>query len=400
MALTRVGAATTHAQGDLANVISSLVRRIHVPYNSTSPPGLIEANTVDPWNKSGKYALAYVYFCIPLLTIAALMRYYHLFTDKIRTALHQEEVLQSSTTSSPDTDYEMSVLYTDKSTMKFFPREGPLPSGPKTQSSVSSVGPINSLVALFRFVFYRPVRQINIRKGWRPIVFPSLSIIVIVFLAFAVGILYCCLPQPLFWKSIAYGSPPLAIRSGMMAVALLPWIVALSTKANLITMVSGISHERLNVLHRWAAYLCLVLSILHTVPFYVTPIWEKGARRVFESFFSQNGFYAYGTGKCGMSVLSQSVKANTFRHRCSSTALLPVHAFYRTSSSSNVRTIRKPSCASCNGLPWDDVLALQQLSHVLALSFLDTRHLAPFVLHETILPELDQPIPPFMADWR
>lgn len=180
--------------------------------------------------------------------------------------------------------------------MKFFPREGPLPSGPKTQSSVSSVVPINNLVALFRFIFYRPIRQINIRKGWRPLVFPSLSVIVIVFLSFAVGLLYCCLPQPLFWKSIAYGSPPLAIRSGMMAVALLPWIVALSMKANLITMITGISHERLNVLHRWAAYLCLVLSILHTVPFYFTPIWEKGARKVFESFFQQSGFYAYGTG--------------------------------------------------------------------------------------------------------
>lgn len=296
VALAQFGASATHAQRDVAEVVSSLVRRLNIPYNSTSPAGLIEANTVDPWNKSGKYALAYVYFCIPLLVVAALMRYYHLFTDKIRTALHQEEVLQSSATSSPDTDYEMSVLYTDKSTMKFFPREGPLPSAPKTQSSVSSVVPINNLVALFRFIFYRPVRQITIRKGWRPFVFPSLSVIVIVFLAFAVGLLYCCLPQPLFWKSIAYGSPPLAVRSGMMAVALLPWIVALSMKANLITMVTGISHERLNVLHRWAAYLCLVLSILHTVPFYVTPIWEKGARRVFESFFQQSVFYAYGTG--------------------------------------------------------------------------------------------------------
>ncbi|KAJ4402218.1 hypothetical protein N0V91_007426 [Didymella pomorum] len=296
VALAQFGASATHAQRDVAEVLSSLVRRLNIPYNSTSPAGLTEANTVDPWNKSGKYALAYVYFCIPLLVAAALMRYYHLFTDKIRTALHQEEVLQSSATSSPDTDYEMSVLYTDKSTMKFFPREGPLPSGPKTQSSVSSVVPINNLVALFRFIFYRPIRQINIRKGWRPLVFPSLSVIVIVFLSFAVGLLYCCLPQPLFWKSIAYGSPPLAIRSGMMAVALLPWIVALSMKANLITMITGISHERLNVLHRWAAYLCLVLSILHTVPFYVTPIWEKGARKVFESFFQQSGFYAYGTG--------------------------------------------------------------------------------------------------------
>lgn len=399
VALTQIGATTSHTQSGLADVVSSLVRRIQIPYNSTSPPGLIEANTVDPWSKSGKYALAYVYFCIPLLTIAAMMRYYHLFTDKIRTALHQEEVLQSSTTSSPDTDYEMSVLYTDKSTMKFFPREGPLPSGPKTQSSVSSVGPINSLVALFRFVFYRPVRQINVRKGWRPIVFPSLSVIVIVFLAFAVGLLYCCLPQPLFWKSIAFGSPPLAIRSGMMAVALLPWIVGLSMKANLITIVTGISHERLNVLHRWAAYLCLVLSIMHTVPFYVTPIWEKGARKVFESFFSQAGFYAYGTGECGLGILLMLVVANVCRRCCSCTAMLPMHAFHRTSPSSNVRTFCSPPRAGRHGLSWNVVLALQQLPHILALSFLNPRHLAPLVLHATVLPKLGQPVPHVVAYW-
>ncbi|KAJ4369239.1 hypothetical protein N0V83_006324 [Neocucurbitaria cava] len=296
--LERLGAVVSRADRDIIQTVSTLFRRVNVPFNSTSPAGLIEANTVDPWNKSAKYALAYVYFCIPLLVFAATIRYYHLFTDKIRTALHQEEVLQSSTTSSPDTDYELSVLYTDKSTMKFFPREGPLPSGAaKTQSSVSSVGPINNMVAFFRFIFYRPIRQINIRKGWRPIVFPSLGVVVIVLLALCVGVLYSTLPQPLFWQSIAYGSPPLAVRSGMLAVALLPWIVALATKANLITMVTGISHERLNVLHRWAAYICLILSILHTVPFYVTPVWEKGARQTFQQLFSQQGNgYIYGTG--------------------------------------------------------------------------------------------------------
>ncbi|KAF2829762.1 hypothetical protein CC86DRAFT_367703 [Ophiobolus disseminans] len=293
VALEHLGAAVAVAE---RAVVSTINRRVNIPFNSTSPIGLIEANTVDPWNKSGKYALAYVYFCIPLLVIAALLRYYHLFTDKIRTALHQEEVLQSSTTSSPDTDYEMSVLYTDKSTMKFFPREGPLPSAPKTQSSVSSVGSINNMVAFFRFIFYRPIRQINIRKGWRPVIFPSLGVTVIVVGALILGILYTCLPQPLFWDSIAYGSPPIAVRSGMMAVALLPWIVALSMKANFITMITGIGHERLNVLHRWAAYICLVLSIIHTVPFYITPIWEKGARQSFEQMFQQTGFYAYGTG--------------------------------------------------------------------------------------------------------
>ncbi|KAL5116026.1 hypothetical protein ACEQ8H_006037 [Pleosporales sp. CAS-2024a] len=288
----RAGVAMTQ----IGELVTALTRRINIPFNSTSPAGLIEANTVDPWNKSGKYALAYVYYCIPLLVMAALMRYYYLFTDKIRTALHQEEVLQSSTTSSPDTDYEMSVLYTDKSTMKFFPRDGPLPNGPKTQSRVSSFGPMNNMIAFFRFVFYRPIRQMTIRKGWRPVAFPSLSVTVIAMGALLVGVLYSCLPQPLFWQSIAYGSPPLAIRSGMLAVALLPWIVALSMKANFITVITGIGHERLNVLHRWAAYICLVLSILHTVSFYATPIWEEGARQSFVSFFQQTGFYPYGTG--------------------------------------------------------------------------------------------------------
>jgi hypothetical protein len=284
------------AEREVGHAVSRLVRRIHIPFNETSPPGLIEANTRDPWHKSGKYALAYVYFCIPLLVIAGILRYYHLFTDKIRTALHQEEVQKSSTTSSPDTDYELSVLYTDKSTNKFFPREGPLPSTPKAQSSVSSVGPINNCIAIFRFLFYRPIREIQYRKGWRPLTFPSLGVCMIVAAAFTLGVLYSCLPQPLFWESIAYGSPPIAIRSGMLAVALVPWIIGLSMKANLITMVTGIGHERLNVLHRWGAYLCLALSIIHTVPFYVTPVWEKGARHVFDSFFAQEGFYAYGTG--------------------------------------------------------------------------------------------------------
>ena len=297
VAMEQLGVVVSHAERDIVESVSALLRRVNIPFNSTSPAGLIEANTVDPWNKSGKYALAYVYFCIPLLVIAALMRYYHLFTDKIRTALHQEEVLQSSTTSSPDTDYEMSVLDTDKSTMKFFPREGPLPSAPKQQSSVSSFGPINNIIAFFRFIFYRPIPQIRVKKGWRPIVFPSLAVIVIVLLALLLGVLYCTLPQPLFWDSIAYGSPPLAVRSGMMAVALMPWIVALATKANLISMVTGISHERLNVFHRWAAYICLVLSILHTVPFYVTPVWEKGAHQAFQQLLNQqSGMYIYGTG--------------------------------------------------------------------------------------------------------
>lgn len=284
------------AEREVADVVSTLVKRINIPYNSTSPPGLIEANTRDPWSKSGKYALGMVYFCIILLVFASLMRYYHLFTDKIRTVLHQEEVLKSSTTTSPDTDYELSVLYTDKSTNKFFPRHGKLPAPPKTQSSVSSIGPINNCIAAFRFVFYHPIPQITIKKGWMPIVFPSLGVTIIVIAALIFVTLYCFVPQPLFWQSIAFGSPPLAIRAGMLAVSLMPWIIGLSMKANMISLMTGIGHERLNVLHRWGGYLCLFLSLIHTIPFYITPIWDRGGLQVFKSFFAQTGFYAYGTG--------------------------------------------------------------------------------------------------------
>jgi hypothetical protein len=295
--LGHLESAVSITEREVVDSVATLVRRINIPVNSSSPAGLIEATTVDPWSQSGKYALAYVYFCIPLLVIAGSLRYYHLFTDKIRTALHQEEVLKTSTTSSPDTDYELSVMDTDKSTNKFFPREGPLPGPPRTQSSVSSVRPINICIAFSRFLFYRPIRQYQIKKGWRPLTLPSMGVTVIVTAAFILGVLYSFVPQPLFWDSIAYGSPPLAIRSGMMAVALMPWIVGLSMKANLITMITGIGHERLNVLHRWGAYLCLVLSLIHTIPFYITPVWDRGARHVFESLFAQDGFYAYGTGK-------------------------------------------------------------------------------------------------------
>ncbi|MGG6495940.1 UNVERIFIED_CONTAM: ferric reductase-like transmembrane domain-containing protein, partial [Bacteroidetes bacterium 56_B9] len=89
----------------------------------------------------------------------------------------------------------------------------------------------------------------------------------------------------------------LAIRSGMLAVALMPWIVGLSMKANFIALLTGIGHERLNVLHRWLAYVFLVLSIVHTVPFYVTPVWDGGMQEFHRLLKAQqSGVYIYGTG--------------------------------------------------------------------------------------------------------
>ncbi|KAK4508418.1 hypothetical protein PRZ48_002156 [Zasmidium cellare] len=301
LALDFVLDSASHVEREILEGEATLDKRVLIPCcNSTSPPGLVEAATRDPWQKSGKYALGWVYFAIILLVFTIFLHWYHYWNDKIRVASHKEMVEEYAKTASPATDYEHSALSTDRSTKKFFfPKEGPLPEprveqddGPKS----SWVG--RNVFALFRYVFYRPIPNVRVHKKLRPIVFPTIGVCVLVFAALAFVLLYSFVPQSLYWSSIQFGSPPLAVRSGMIAVAMLPWIVALSMKANFISVLTGIGHERLNVLHRWLAYIFMILSIIHTVPFYVTPVWDEGGLAVFHRLLKQqqSGAYIYGTG--------------------------------------------------------------------------------------------------------
>ncbi|KAJ5498362.1 Riboflavin synthase-like beta-barrel [Penicillium expansum] len=83
-------------------------------------------------------------------------------------------------------------------------------------------------------------------------------------------------PQPYYWPADAsYGSsPPIATRSGWMALALLPFVLALSTKANMISGVTGIPHEKLQVFHHWTSYAMFVLALIHTFPYIIYHIWK------------------------------------------------------------------------------------------------------------------------------
>jgi predicted ferric reductase len=280
-----------------SQTLAELAKRINIPLTPTSPPGLIEANTVDPWKDAGKYALGWTYFCIVLLVLVTVTRLYHLWTDKLRQAMHKHEVEQFlQQTYSADADYAMTNMGTGGTADQLFPRVEEKPMVlTRGQSRWSSIGPVNDTLALFRWIFYRPVPEIKWRK--RTLVsFPSLSVIVILTIALAFVTLYCFLPQPLYWQSIQYGSPPLAIRAGMLAIAMTPWIVATSMKANLISYLTGIGHDRLGVLHRWGGYLCLFLSLVHTIPFYIQPVWKDGGMTVFSKIFPDDSGMIYGTG--------------------------------------------------------------------------------------------------------
>jgi predicted ferric reductase len=59
-----------------------------------------------------------------------------------------------------------------------------------------------------------------------------------------------------------------------MAIGCMPFVIATAGKSNFITAVTGISHEKLQVFHRWISYAFFVLALIHTFPFIVYNIYE------------------------------------------------------------------------------------------------------------------------------
>ncbi|PYH43009.1 ferric reductase family protein [Aspergillus saccharolyticus JOP 1030-1] len=124
---------------------------------------------------------------------------------------------------------------------------------------------ICQLIAFIRYLSYR---GFHIRAlGWNS------APLGVLLLGAAGAVYFCCMvliPQPYYWSSLEYGSsPPLATRSGWMALACMPFVFATATKTSWITLLTGVSHEKLQVFHRWISYGFFVLALLHTFPFIV-----------------------------------------------------------------------------------------------------------------------------------
>lgn len=55
----------------------------------------------------------------------------------------------------------------------------------------------------------------------------------------------------------------LGVRAAWLAVAQVPLMILLAGKCNIFTPTTGVSYERLNVLHRWTARIMLLMAIFH-----------------------------------------------------------------------------------------------------------------------------------------
>lgn len=131
----------------------------------------------------------------------------------------------------------------------------------------------NRTVALNRYLSHRSFRINALNWNSAPIGVLLLGTVgAIFFLAMTFG------PKPYYWPGkgqTEYGnSPPIATRTGWMSLGCMPFVFATSPKSNMVTGLTGVSHEKLQVFHRWISYAMYVLALIHTFPFIVFHIWK------------------------------------------------------------------------------------------------------------------------------
>lgn len=65
---------------------------------------------------------------------------------------------------------------------------------------------------------------------------------------------------------------PWSDRIGVMAYALTPLSILLSSRESLLSLITGVPYQHFNFLHRWLGYIILIQSILHTTAWCIVEI--------------------------------------------------------------------------------------------------------------------------------
>lgn len=157
-----------------------------------------------------------------------------------------------------------------------------LPTGPRKTSLTQKA------VAVLRIVSYTHAKG-RVAENFR---LPSLGRALFLGFTWLFLLLLTFLIRPYYRERRGFGSPPLAVRTGLMSQALTPVIVALAGKVNVISFLTGIGHQKLNYLHRWASYMCLFLAIVHTVPFIYQPLHQPfgGPAALYKQYCKPGGY--------------------------------------------------------------------------------------------------------------
>ncbi|KAL6722370.1 hypothetical protein ACLMJK_001477 [Lecanora helva] len=146
---------------------------------------------------------------------------------------------------------------------------------------------VDKIQAYRRFVTYRRLPDSGVSGS---LGLPSVGMLIFLLVGVGVVASMSFAIQPYYRLHRGYGSPPLAVRTGLMAASLTPLLIALGGKVNLVTMVTGIGYEKLNVIHRWVGWIIFGLSVTHTIPFFVAPLWDGGYAALHHQFYEPDSF--------------------------------------------------------------------------------------------------------------
>ncbi|KAK3672814.1 ferric-chelate reductase Frp1 [Recurvomyces mirabilis] len=116
---------------------------------------------------------------------------------------------------------------------------------------------ITALVREATYLDFTPA-QVNARFKWFKLPTSGQTMLLLAYLAFVLALEFAndSVQGAQFWQARG-------VRAGWLAVAQVPLIVLLVGKNNLFTLTTGVSYERLNIIHRWSSRVMLLLAIFH-----------------------------------------------------------------------------------------------------------------------------------------
>ncbi|KAJ6595220.1 hypothetical protein DFH09DRAFT_1357911 [Mycena vulgaris] len=85
-----------------------------------------------------------------------------------------------------------------------------------------------------------------------------------------------------FWCPLYWPAPVMAHMqpvAGWVVLRVMPFMIAFATKLNVVALLTGTSHGKLQVFRQWSAVLMYIVSLVHTFPFIVQGI-AAGPMRV------------------------------------------------------------------------------------------------------------------------
>ncbi|KAI5804532.1 ferric reductase NAD binding domain-containing protein [Geopyxis carbonaria] len=201
-----------------------------------------------PWRRGDWHALGWVFMALGIVVIYSLLNLHDIRLDsqRLKIAIHNRR-------------------NRGEARLEFAPR--------------STYDRISTHLRAFAYMRYQRIASI------------SVGMCTLILVGFAFPFLYIFTQHPYYAREPFLGPPPISGRSGMMALAMLPFILALGMKVNLVSLVTGVGHEKLNVLHRWLGMLMGILSVIHAVPFVVEPVKNGGWALCKEKFMSHPTYW-------------------------------------------------------------------------------------------------------------